>query len=156
MQEEFPFLPEEWEMVRCAGSEIVNVTAMEDDLLHTIKLDALLDILAMLREKYDDHPVLLETEADFTEEAQRRIELYMRALDDSIRRGFPTYAIRLSLVDCLLEQAAESRAGTAESRATTELALEHLKLCEQEVLAHGDELDRANWERLRTLSENAN
>jgi hypothetical protein len=43
-------------------------------------LVGLFDVLAGLRARHGDHPVLLETEADFTEDDEVRLALYQQAV----------------------------------------------------------------------------
>ncbi len=149
MPQEFPFLPEEWQEVNEAASEIVEASAMGDELLQTIKLDAMLDILATLREKYGDHPVLLETEADFIHDYFRRVDLYLSAIEESVRQNFPNYTIRISLARCLLEYESDHRPENDEDqKESAAMAIEHLRACETEVMSIADEHDLNEWRRL--------
>src|SRR5262249_3140678 len=92
----------------------------------------LLDVLANLRARHGDHPVLLETEADFTENDEVRIHLYRRAARTAAEHGLPTLSIRLSLAQTLLDlnRPVEAR--------------EELTACREE-LTGADESDRESW-----------
>ncbi|MBN9522744.1 hypothetical protein J0H58_30205 [bacterium] len=114
---------------------VVNAGLADDPALRASYLIGLRDVLAGLRARYGDHPVLLETEADFAEDTEERVALYRRAAGIAERHGLPTLGIQLSLARVLLD-AGESGAALAELRA-----------CEGE-LGEGDDSARAEWAQL--------
>ena len=96
--EEFPFTEAEWATAREAIWGIVKAGSIEDTVVEASCLVELLEVLTTLRKRYGDHPVLLETEADFIDDESERIELYQRAIDIAIEEGLPTETIRESLI----------------------------------------------------------
>jgi hypothetical protein len=96
-------------------------------------------VLRELQAQHGDHPVLMETEADFTEDDGERVALYRRAAGTAAGCGLPTLSIRLSLARVLLEL------GQLEE-ATVELSA-----CEGE-LPDGDESERASWSELAAMA----
>ncbi|MBW3541369.1 MAG: hypothetical protein KY476_13965 [Planctomycetes bacterium] len=125
-----------------AAWPVVDATLADDPLLRDSHLVGLLDVLAELRARYGDHPVLLETEADFAEDDRERAALYQRAVHIAVSHGLPTLSIRVSLARLLLE-AGEREAAAAQLRA-----------CEDEVCG-GDESERASWEEVARASRPA-
>lgn len=132
---EFPFSEDEWEAVNVASSAIVNATLAEDAVLRDCQFTELQLILKALTEKHGDHPVLIETEADFTGDAVDRLRLYGLAVSLAETNCLPTYTIRISLAGLLLEEFGE-----------LESAREALLACEQEVTACADDYDKKTWE----------
>ena len=63
--DDFPFSDAEWEAVRLAALDVVNAAFAEDRTLAAAAFVELQAVLADLRARYGDHPVLAETEADF-------------------------------------------------------------------------------------------
>lgn len=63
--DDFPFSDDEWEAVLVASRDIVNAVFAGDRTLAASALVELQAVLADLRARYGDHPVLAETEADF-------------------------------------------------------------------------------------------
>ena len=102
----------------------------------------LVEVLAGLRARHGDHPVLLETEADFTEDDGERVLLYRRAMGVAEANGIQTLTIRLSLSRLLLDTGQH------------EAARDELLACEGE-LPDGDESDRASWAELVAESRHA-
>jgi hypothetical protein len=133
--EAFPFTKAEWDAVGDAALPVVNAGMADDPVLRASHLVGLLDVLAVLRGRYGDHPVLLETEADFAEDDASRATLYRRAAAVAEANGLPTLSIRLSLARLLLDlgQPAAAR--------------DELLACQDE-LGGGDESDRAAWAEL--------
>ena len=76
--EAFPFSEAEWAAVREAALPVVNAALADDAVLQASHLVGLMEVLAGLRARYGDHPVLLETEADFTEDDAESAALYGR------------------------------------------------------------------------------
>ena len=135
--EGFPFTASEWAAVNAAAMSVVNAGLAGDDVLHAANLAELFDVLDGLRARYGEHPVLLETTADFTADAGDQIDLYRhrRAADTAAAHGLPTLTIRFDLARVLLDV---GRPGDAAGE---------LAACEGE-LADGDEADRAAWAEL--------
>ena len=133
--EAFPFTEAEWSAVSGAALPVVNAALSGDAVVRASRLGDLLDVLAELRVRHGDHPALLETEADFTEDDGERVALYRRAVAVAVANGLQTLSIRLSLARVLLESGRPSEAAP------------ELAACENE-LADGDESDRAAWSEL--------
>ena len=94
-------------------------------------------MLAELRAAYGQHPVLLETEADFTDEPAEQAQMYEQAKHLAEAGGLVTYSIRLSLARVLLEELDDA-----------ERARHELLACRDEVAGHADESDRTKWAEL--------
>ena len=137
--EPFPFTEAEWAAVTAEVQPVVDASFMDDDVLGASALIGLFDVLADLRDRYGDHPVLLETEADFRDDDAGRIALYRRAVRVALAHGLATLSIRLSLAEVLLDTGRP-----ADARA-------ELLACAGEV-AHGDESERASWAELMAES----
>jgi hypothetical protein len=135
--EAFPFTEAEWESVREAAGAIVNAALAEDPILRASQFAELRAVLAGLRDRYGDHPLLLETEADFTADAPDRVALYERASRTAAAGGLPTLTIRLSLARVLLEDLGRPDAARVE-----------LLACRGELATVGDESDREEWASL--------
>jgi hypothetical protein len=133
--EAFPFTDAEWAAVSEAARLVVNASLAEDEVLHASNVAELRDVLAELRAQYGDHPVLLETEADFTSYDSERLALYRRAVRIASAHQFPTLSIRLSLARLLIGMGLTTPART------------ELLACEGEARA-GDESERDKWSEL--------
>ena len=138
----WPFSKAEWASVKDAMLPVVNAGLAEDAVVQASHLIGLLDVLAGLRARHGDHPVLLETEADFTEDDGDRVSLYRRAVSVAEANGIQTLTIRLSLSWLLLDMGQH------------DAARDELLACEGE-LADGDESDRASWAELVAKSRHA-
>lgn len=138
----WPFSKSEWDAVSDAALPIVNAGLTDDAVVRASHLVGLLDVLARLRARHGDHPVLLETEADFTEDGVERILLYRRAVGVAEANGIQTLSIRLSLSRLLLDMGQH------------DAARDELLTCEGE-LTDGDESDRASWAELFAESKQA-
>jgi hypothetical protein len=135
--EEFPFSPDDWQRVTDAGNAIISALFMNDEALHTSRIAELQAVLDELRQTYGEHPVLLETEADFLNDVEEQIALYQHARQMAMFERLPTYTIRMSLAKLyLLELGAPGRAGI------------ELLACQEEVAARADEGERAEWQQL--------
>lgn len=134
--EEFPFTDDEWAVVGEAARQVVNATLADDEPLHASRLLDLQDVLDALRRRYGEHPVLLETEADFAASPAESIPLYRRAESIAVAHNLPTLSIRLDLASCLIDmrQLAEAR--------------QVLLSCRSEAEAAGCESDRTCWSEL--------
>ncbi len=112
--EEFPFHDAEWDAVSEAMGAIYNATLIDDDVLAACAFIELQEVLAGLREKYGDHPVLFETEADVTDDNDERVALYEQARSLALANDLPTISIRVSLAGLLLEDLHQVEAAHAE------------------------------------------
>jgi hypothetical protein len=81
-----------------------------------------------------DHPVLIETEADYTDDSRDRVALYRKAIAASTSYGLQTLSIRLSLADVLLKEFDDREGARLE-----------LQACEKELDQFADEWDRNRW-----------
>ncbi len=132
--EAFPFTKSDWEKIRAPMFDVVDAGFADDDVLRASAFQKFVSVLDALRAKYGRHPVLLETEADFTDETPRAIALYRVAIDLALAHGLPAYAIRISLASRYLDEPTEPA-----------LALAELTACQAEVAHSGDEYDRQWW-----------
>ena len=131
----WPFSKAEWATVSNAALPVVNSGLADDTAARASHLVGLRDVLAQLRARHGDHPVLLETEAEFTEDDGERVSLYRRAVGIAEANGIQTLTIRLSLSRLLLDMG------------QPDAAHHELLACEGE-LANGDQSDRASWAEL--------
>jgi hypothetical protein len=132
----FPFTATEWQGVEEASHRVLNATLSDDSILRASAFEGLLAVLDGLRSRYGDHPILLETEADFLEDPLQRVLVYRSALERATSAALPTLSIRLSLACVLLE-----------SFHDTEQAARELMACKSEV-EDADEHDRNAWMEL--------
>ncbi|MCC7418968.1 MAG: hypothetical protein IT428_01685 [Planctomycetaceae bacterium] len=133
----FPFKREEWQAVRDSALPVLNATSAEDDILYESHFIELQSVLHTLRGRYGDHPVLLETEADFTNDSQTRRTLYEQARDIAIDHRLPTASIRVALAGVLLDDFN-----------AVDAARDELTACRQEIFETGDEWEQSNWKEL--------
>lgn len=133
----FPLTDEEWRALQDAALAVTNAALAGDTLLRESHFQELAATLAQLRGRYGNHPLLLETLADHTDDEAERVRLYRQAVGVAARHGIITYTIRLSLAEVLLD------------RGEAEAAQVELDACHDEVTALGDRSDRKNWEQLR-------
>ncbi len=133
----FPFTSKEWRKVRTAGHALMNATLAYRDkarMRHLLRLEV---VIAELREKYGDHPVLTETLADFVDSPKERVSLYRCALAAAFEHCLPTYTIRISLARVLIEEFNQMTEAGAE-----------LALCRGEVMEQTDEAVTREWKEL--------
>jgi hypothetical protein len=130
--EAFPFTKAEWHPQKDLALSILNAEFAEDDVLAASLRLEMLDRMDALRARHGDHPVLLETAADYTEDTPERAALYRRAVDLADAHGLPTLSIRLSFASVLTE--------LGEPIA----ALEELRSCGSEA-ATGSADERKQW-----------
>lgn len=133
--EAFPFIREEWDAVGEAALPMVNATFAGDDALQASLLVDFLELMADLKSRHGDHPVLLETEADFIRDDQERAELYQRAEQIAESNGLPTLSIRLSFAKLLMD--------TGRPKVAEKALLD----CESE-LTDADKYDKDHWNEL--------
>jgi hypothetical protein len=104
LSEELPFTEEEWESIHELGLAIVNATAVDDHALTESLLLQLQDLLSEMRARYDDHPKLIETLADYTFEHSEQVRLYEEAESRAEAIGFATYTILFSWAEALCDE----------------------------------------------------
>lgn len=141
--EAFPFGVEDWTAVSEAARHVVNATFAEDEILRASKLIDLLEVLDDLQAKYGTHPILLETEADFINDDNERVSLYLQAIELATTHNLPTLSIRLSLAGLLVDLERFAEANT------------QLLACENE-LSDVDESERKAWEELSSIVQKLN
>lgn len=135
--EEFPFTEREWNRVNDAAAAIVNASLADDGILSASLQAEMHEILNDLQLKYGEHPVLIETQADFTTDRAERVALYQQALRIAKAHGLPTYTIIISLADVLIDEMGELKA-----------AREELLSCQAEIEACDDDFDQERWRGL--------
>lgn len=135
----FPFTEAEWEEVTEVSWSVTNATLANDPTLRASFFMELQQVLHVLRGRYGEHSVLLETEADFSEDADVRLTLYRQSLELAERHSLPTLSIRLSLAQRLIE---------CERR---EEAARELLACKREVEC-ADRYDSEQWKALRNAT----
>jgi hypothetical protein len=136
----FPFTNSDWNRVQDAICPIVNATLANDDAVADSLFIGLQETLHELRCKYGDHPILLETEADFCRDPDESIRLYSNALNIAKAFSLPTDSICLSYASALIDN----------ERNLNE-ALTLLQLCREQVYANADKTDMAQHEELMSL-----
>ncbi len=135
--EGFPFTGEEWERIKEGACAIVNASLADDDVLRASHFLELQFVLSELRAKYGPHPLLLETEADFTDEPPERVALYEQAIQVALREEIITFTIRLSLARVLLDHFGDAKR-----------ALRELLACRDEITERADDSERREWHEL--------
>ncbi len=137
--EPFPFSDDEWTRVKDVAISIVNASAAEDTSVAESLFEDLKEVLGELRDTYGEHPVLLETAADFASDPQESLQLYRQAAQLAEQHDLPANSIRVSLIELLI------------SLASFEEAWQVLKQAEEEVEQTADtaEVDLLNELRSR-------
>ena len=130
--EAFPFTDAEWDPLKPVAEAIIDAVRADDDVLAASLRREMLELLDGLRKRHGDHPVLLETAADYTEDHTERSPLYRRAVEIAEVHGLPTLSIRLSFAFTLM------------NLGELAAALEELRACGGEA-AGGSEEERAKW-----------
>lgn len=135
--EEFPFTEDEWNLVSDASTAIVNASLAEDVILGASLQVEMNGILDDLQTKYGEHPVLIETRADFTSDRGERVALYQAAKQIAKIHGLPTFTIIISLADVLIDELGQ-----------LELARDELLSCQAEIEVCDDDYYRTRWHEL--------
>lgn len=104
MSDEFPFSEEEWQHVTSRTHSVMNADLQDQSELRKYHFSELVIFLDILRSRYGDHPVLLETQADFDSDGARQILLYYKAIEIAEEKNYPTLSIRLSLARLLIDE----------------------------------------------------
>lgn len=130
--EAFPFTDAEWDPLKPVATSVLNASLAGDDALAASFRLEMLELLDRLRERHGDHPVLLETAADYTEEDADRVPLYRRAAELADANRLPTLSIRRALALTLL------------TLGDVPAALEEMRACGGEA-ARASEDERSDW-----------
>lgn len=139
--EAFPFTDAEWDALKPVVESILNASLAEDEALAASLRVELLGQVDHLREQYGDHPVLLETAADYTDDGAERVTLYRRAAAIAQEHGLPTLSIRTALAFALMNLGEPAA------------ALEELQTCGGEAASASGQ-ERAEWaEKLQWAAE---
>jgi uncharacterized ferritin-like protein (DUF455 family) len=133
----FPFSQWEWNGVQRAARAVVNATLADDDVLRAVHFARLKRVLKRLRLKYGEHSILVETEADFSDDPAERHALYVHALELAQRDGLPSFTIRLSFASSLHNEDANKKQ-----------VVEQLVACKDEIQKMGEDSDRKKWAEL--------
>jgi hypothetical protein len=100
----FPYSTEEWDQVTEVALKITNANLMDDAVLRMAYFNDLCAVLGELAQRHGDHPILLETEADFHDNPQQQCALYARANSLAERHRLPRLSIAISWARLLLER----------------------------------------------------
>ncbi len=139
----FPFSELEWERVSQATLAVLNATLADDHALRQSLVIELKFVLDQLRFQHGDHPILLETEADFANDDHHRLQLYERAIKLACANDLPTYTIRISHAELL------HRLGHGGE------AKRQLESCQAEVDRIGDAGEQLQWRNLNDCCESS-
>jgi hypothetical protein len=136
-----PLAPDELYAVRGAARAVSRAAQAGDVEGRTARFADLRAVLAEVRRRRGDHPVLWELEADFTSDPGAAADLYRRAETAAAEAGLPTLSVRLSLARLLLKElGCPGKARTA------------LLACSEELPAATDK-QAAAWEQLLAACE---
>lgn len=138
--DEFPFTEEEWRTIARATTSVTNATLADDAAWRARSFRILRRRIRGMKLRYGDHPVLIETLADFHDDPQVRRRLYRRAIRIAVRHGLPAFTMRIYLARLLLEEFHDPRR-----------ALLQLQQCESEVLQSRDNDYISMWRELMSL-----
>lgn len=140
--DDFPFTQADWQRVQDATLAVTNATLADDAVLRASHFAELVAVLKELRERYGDHPILRETEADFLDEPSLQQDVYRLAIRSAEQNALPTLSIRIALARVLLEDFAEPK------QAARELAA-----CRSELSSNADESGKKEWYELMSKCE---
>jgi hypothetical protein len=135
--EEFPFTELEWQRVNDASCSLTNACLQDDWILRDSLFAELSAVLDELRQRHGDHPILIETEADFCDDPSLQREMYGSAIQLAEANVLPTYTIRISLAGVLLTDFDDPIAAASE-----------LMSCEPELATRADEWETRQWHEL--------
>ncbi len=71
---------DDWDLVHQAACDVVNASAIDDDVLSAHHTEGLFDLLSELETRYGRIPSILATRADFTDAPASAIALHEEAL----------------------------------------------------------------------------
>lgn len=143
MIREWPYSEEEWQRVRRRSHAVLNATLQDDDVLRDAAFVELQRLLAVLRRRHGEHPVLLETEADFTSDRDEACVLYRGAGNLARELNLAIPSIGISLARLLIDRFQDP----------TE-ARQVLEACREEIQTVGDDAEQAAWSELLKQCEN--
>ena len=138
----FPYTRSEWRAVREASHAVLNATLADEDDLRVSCFAELQSVLESLRVLHGQHPILLETEADFADDPVVRRCLYQQAIALALQKQLPTYSMRISLARLLLEECDNSTA-----------AYRELAACKDEVTELADNSEKREFIELMKLTD---
>jgi hypothetical protein len=101
---EFTLAAEEVDAIQWAAGAVTAAAQAGDPDRRAARFADLRAILAELRARHGNQPVLLETEADFTLDPLAAADLYVLAERAAVERSLPTLTTRLSLARLLVEE----------------------------------------------------
>jgi hypothetical protein len=133
----FPFSEEEWSRVNQAAADIVNQGLMDDPVLRDAGVAEMCAILNDLRQRHGEHPILLETQADFLNDNVESQSLYRQAIALAVANGLLTYTARISLANVLLTEFHDCDAARLQ-----------LIQCEHELEQNADAQEQEQWAEL--------
>jgi hypothetical protein len=131
-----PMTSDELNDVRQAAQAVARAARAGDLERRATRFAYLQSVLAEVRERRGNHPVLWELEADFTSDPAVAADLYRRAEKAASEAGLPTLSIRLSLARLLFKELGHTREAQAA-----------LQACSQE-LRDASEKQSAAWSEL--------
>ena len=99
-----PYTTAEWDAVRLAAGAITEAADAGDAAGRAARFADLQTLLGEIQQKHGDHPLLWETEADFTPDPAAAADLYRVAEALAVADNLPTLSIRLSLARLLAEE----------------------------------------------------
>jgi hypothetical protein len=99
---ELPYSADEWDAIQWAARAVTAAVQAGDEEARAARFADLQSILAEVRQRHGDHPILWEMEADFTTDPRAAAELYVRAERASEAMGRSTVPVRLALARLLL------------------------------------------------------
>lgn len=103
-KKKLPFTAAEWDAVRWAAKSVTEAAQANDPPRRAARFADLQGILTDLRRRHGNHPLLFETEADFTPDSAAAASLYRQAEDAAVTAEWPTMSIRLGLAQVLFEE----------------------------------------------------
>ena len=103
-KKKLPFTAAEWDAVRWAAKSVTDAVQADDANRRAARFADLRGVLADLRKRHGNHPLLIETEADFIPDSRDAADLYRQAEDAAVAAEWPTISIRLGLARVLFEE----------------------------------------------------
>lgn len=135
--QEIPFSRTDWQLVCDQTLAIVNASRVEDWALHASLVIELQYLLEDLRQKYGEHPVLLETEAGYLDDPILQRAKYQTAIELAVANKLATITIRMSYARLLIDEFDDIRQARKE-----------LQACNAEMLYSDDNDHKEEWAEL--------
>jgi len=101
---DLPYTADEWDAIQWAAKAVTAAAHAGDPDGRAARFADLQSILAEVRQRHGDHPVLWELEADFNPVPRAAAELYVKAERASEAMGRSTVSVRLALARLLVEE----------------------------------------------------